>query len=221
MNSARHRILLLTCMRENSERLPEKMLRRIGGAPLATIALKKIRAAAQRFAMSASVALCPTDARLVALAHDAGIPIFERTVSSRNGETYEQVYKNWDKAFADFDWVIVVNPCMPFLRIETIGQAIDATRSARRPVASIFRSRGCVWDYHHRLVIGKGLPNTKKNPEFSVLAHAFFCYPSATLGHPAMTQYRSFSALERGMEFLDIDTMKDLTAARAWARYHR
>ena len=32
MNSARHRILLLTCMRETSEHLPEKMLRRIGGA---------------------------------------------------------------------------------------------------------------------------------------------------------------------------------------------
>lgn len=203
-------------MRENSERLPQKMLRTLNGTPLAAIALDIVRRAAVRYKVAACAAICPVDVRLTALARAAGIPVYERTLASRNGETCAQVYRGWDDALKDYDRVITVNPCMPFLTLDTIGQAIEAARCPH-PTASVFRSRGCVWDHRHRLVIGGGLPNTKKNPEYYVLAHAFFCYPTAVLGHAAMADFRSFSILQRSLQFLDIDTPTDLAVARAWA----
>ena len=75
--------------------------------------------------------------------------------------------------------MLFVNPCLPFLRPETVVRGMEAARTIAGYATSVFAHRGLVWDEARRLVIGDDslLINTKTNPLFYVPAHVLECNP--------------------------------------------
>lgn len=219
------RVLVTSFMRLNSERVPAKLLETLGESSLAEIMLRKLLKLKQQFGETIDVALaaCPRDAALVDLAQRLSCPLLERSVVSRDGETYQEIYGELrDRLRHEYQRLVCVNPCQPFLRGPTIaafvGQELDTQQQLSGSRAAVFRARGWVFDQNFQLINGDNTPNTKYNSPYYTLSASMFSYPTAALGTPAQMDFRHFVQYLPGPEFLDIDTPDDLEFARCYAR---
>ena len=220
------RVLATSFMRLNSERVPQKLLAKVGKSSLAEAMVVKLLELRERFAgaVEVAVAVCPTDRPLVELAERLGCPVLPRSERSRDGETLEAIYGDLREQLQALhnQRLVVINPCQPFLRVETmaaylVGELADSP-PLEHPRTAVLRHRGWVWNEDLRLIHGDAMPNTKRSPAFHTLSHAFFSYPIGVLGKSAQMDFRHFFTLEPGPELIDIDTPADLEFARSYAR---
>jgi len=211
------RIAVLSLLRLNSSRVKEKHIQLIGGIPLAERALQ-ITKSVGRHDVFPIAAICPIDKPLIEIAKRVGVPILERSIESRNTENAARI---WDQKFVDqmkkFDWVVEVNPCLPFLKSETIELGVVRIQGGESvSFMTAYRDRGFVWDENGKRVIGPHtMADTKTNPYYYSICHCLHVYPIEDLGDEARMVTRGILPVKREPQFLDIDTPDDLRLCQA------
>lgn len=115
-------ILFIVQARTNSTRVPNKMIRDFCGTNLFDISLKKILNSdvIPRDNFYASL----YDDELKKIAKDNGVNIYNRSENSVGESTDTRVVSEWYNKF-DCKYYIIVNPCCPLLRIETIDKFVN------------------------------------------------------------------------------------------------
>lgn len=197
--------------------MPQKPLAMIGEKTLAAIGIEKTQSAAAQYRQHALAAIPATDAPLIAIAERMDVETFLRDSRSSSGETAQDIYHDWTERLCErFDWVVVINPCMPFLRVATIGKAIEKATSAQRPFTAVYKRRGVLWNANKEKIVGRGTPNLKTDPIYYEACRAFFGYPIGMLGRPEAYDEMELVELPPGPEFIDIDTPEDLAFAKTY-----
>jgi len=116
-------IAIVIQARTNSTRVPKKMIKDFGGTTLLDIALEKVTTS-EIFSRN-SVWLCVHEFELAKIGAKYGINIFHRTEASANseGEEITELYEWWNKI--PFKYVVMINACTPFLKLETIEKFVQ------------------------------------------------------------------------------------------------
>ena len=160
--------------------------------------------------------LPPDDVPLVELAQRLEVPVFTRSLRSARGETIQEIYGGWAEQLAHYDYLIILNACMPFLTLATCELAIRSVPAAGEMLA-VYATRGPIWDDQFKPLYGvtpEGM-NTKLNRVYYTPAHCFYGYRPAVLGTPKMTMFDKLVPITPGPEFLDVDTEADLALVQA------
>ena len=215
------RVMLYNTMRLNSQRVPRKMLESIGDCTLAERAVQMMLVC-REFGVTPIAGVCWTDAELIAICERNGIEVHVRDERSRDGEDVEDAYWDVPTAFGgQFDWMVMINLCHPFLRRATLEVICRAALVSEVPLVTVRRQRGLIWNAQQELLLGQGTTaNTKTNPEYFVLAHVAYLCPVAAC-HDTKALNTSLELLELDLqpgELIDIDVQSDLEAARIYER---
>lgn len=110
-------ICFLIGARLNSQRVPKKMIRSFGDSCLFEIALKTLLNS--NFIPKENIYLSLYDQELKDIANKYDVNIFERSYESANNDnSLQKIYEWHDKL--PYKYVILINPCQPFLKTETI-----------------------------------------------------------------------------------------------------
>jgi CMP-N-acetylneuraminic acid synthetase len=219
------RILVVAKMRLNSTRLYRKLLCEIDGQSLADRAMAKLIKVWER---SEAPNLChpgvlTCDKELVELAfEDHGVEIFPRSKGSIANPTTDSP---WSLCREDvqqrFDFILQFNPCMPFLKTETIMEALEYIQ--KTPFwLSVFRKNGWIWDQNSNLIgDGHDEPSTDANsPVYYRDACMFYAYTTESLSWERKDRFlrcaKTIMPYTDNYEFEDIDTEADLHRCRAY-----
>ena len=110
-------VCFLIGARLNSQRVPKKMIRPFGDSCLFEIALKTLLNS--NFIPKQNIYLSLYDQELKDIANKYDVNIFERSYESANNDnSLQKIYEWHDKL--PYKYVILINPCQPFLKTETI-----------------------------------------------------------------------------------------------------
>lgn len=211
-------IALFLNVRKDSQRCPDKMLRPFAGTTLVDICLEKVNR---------------IDIKKYFGAHEEGlIEKAERYDFEIYRRSYESAHSPNDagKIFEILrhireDAVVWINPCVPFLRQETIEQAIDTFRNDESIVSltSVKESHG--WFYYEN---GRPINNlaldisTITSEPVLEVAHAFHIYPRRRMIDGILWSNQPndpyLCAIDRDEAF-DIDHEDEfLVAEKLWVR---
>ena len=111
-------ICFLIGARLNSQRVPKKMTRPFGDSCLFEIALKTLLKS--NFIPKQNIYLSLYDQELKDIANKYDVNIFERSYESANNDNSLQKIYEWHNKLP-YKYVILINPCQPFLKTETIN----------------------------------------------------------------------------------------------------
>ncbi len=212
------KIILANFMRLNSKRLPKKLLRVVGDYSLAETSLRLLKSYQL---VDPSVDVCAfvhsMDQPLVELAQKLEVECVMRTLESRNGNCCDSIYSEWRKR--DLDWLVVINPCLPFLTVNTIKRAVNRIKKGAKLFATVFEQRGFVWDSEGKKLFKQdSISDSQNNPIFYTTCAAIHAYPREVLGTDEMVSDNiELLPVKPSLEFIDIDTQEDLELAQACA----
>ncbi len=129
--------------RVSSKRVPRKMLRPFGGSSLAEIALQKVLRS--KFIHRDNFFFAVHEEPLRRLAEKHGLRVFPRSRRSAEAETeITEIYEWHDKL--DFDYVVLINGCAPFLSVDTIDRFIaHYLAGSHRGLFSVLRKKNYFW----------------------------------------------------------------------------
>lgn len=225
------RIVLIHLMRSVSQRCPRKLLRNVGGKPLALWAMEAaLRTVKAMPRIDYRPALWPGDQELVDLLKRLGplsVPWIKRTERSFYGETVQDIYDPYFlHQLESYDFVILGNPCFPFVgdlwHKRLYVEALKMLPGSETPVMTAFAYRQTVYDEAGKPIYGAvpGGWNTKTQPKYFTPSHWATVYAKHLVGTPGQCS-RPFGVLEvpHTAEFLDVDTEDDLALANAVAEY--
>lgn len=121
-------ILLLGLAREGSTRVENKMTRKIWfGHSLFSIYLKKFESLMKMEGTPFSeivMAICPEDKELWKMASKSNVPVIQRDKNSVTGlKKISELLSFLKKYEKKYNYVMIVNGCLPFLKVETIIKA--------------------------------------------------------------------------------------------------
>lgn len=214
-------ILLLSAARENSERVPDKMLRKFGDTTLFDIYVEKIVEINETKNPFNKIilAVCRKDKILWKKANDSGLEVAERSELSVSNDAKGMCeildYLN----SYDEKYVCSVNACFPFLSIDTILEIGEFFN-----INTFIKSLTCVqpkhnhfWDVEtHKPInnLDKTCLDTKKIPPILESVNNIMIYEREFMFKN--NAYWDFTKnnpylyiLEESLENLDIDTMMD------------
>lgn len=166
-------ISVVTNARLQSTRVPEKLVRPFAGTSLLNIALERLNALdffEHRFLAVAEQALADMAGRF---------PNVE--ILSRKPEAVARGVNPQSVTFAHYrevpsDYIFVLNPCLPFVSIDTIRKAHDYfQRTDHSSYTSVVKTGDWVFDSDGNPVTNTDRQNltTNKNVQFYKAAHAF------------------------------------------------
>ena len=143
------RIFYVINARVDSKRVPNKMLRSFGGTTLIDIALEKIKKTSIPLDQ---FRLASYDQALLDKAEEHGLRYHRRSFqSSQEERKLDSLYEWYDQYEADF--VVLINPCLPFLSIETIDSFVDSyLNSEESGLFAVVKRRNYFWDSDFQLI---------------------------------------------------------------------
>jgi len=220
-----NRVCLATGMRENSQRLPGKLLQCVGGRSLVERYMDVASDVVHQTGLHKHmVATHPNNTRIVDAVrgsiHD-NCKLLWRSAKSMNGETCADIYDTWTEYIKEhWDWVLYLSPCFPFQKVEDIIPVVEhlQMRHGNKPLSSAFKRRGWIWNEHGDRVVGHGETtlNTKYAEPYWITAHVFTAYPTSVFGTPDMMNHMEPFEIPDTIEYhVDIDTADDLKMAHA------
>lgn len=121
MNKDARDILVIVQARLNSQRLKNKMLLPFGGASLFEIAMEKLSRLSSIPKDNVYTSIHEEELKVVA--NQYGINIYDRSYESANNDNSLQTIYEWHDKLP-FKYVIKVNACSPFLKVDTIDAFI-------------------------------------------------------------------------------------------------
>lgn len=221
------RILVVSIMRMGSTRVPDKMMQKIGGVSLAEIAIRNLREVDSIICnTSVDVGVLVRDEELFNLARQNGVQVFNR---SEGSVAVPQTDRIWslcgDDVHKKYDVVLKVNPCMPFLTVDTIKEAIE--HSKEHPFwTSVYKNYGWLWGAYGEMLSRQGsFPRSDINgPPYYTMGSIFWSFSSESLNWLDLTRWQKCAEGIRqydkttGIEFFDVDTPEDLELARIIAQ---
>jgi CMP-2-keto-3-deoxyoctulosonic acid synthetase len=187
--SPENRVIIVPMLRRESTRLPDKVLRPLGGNPLAAWTLEKVRDVAEQESVDCRVGIAEGEAPLIELVYDLDMIPLYRNRESVTGETVEEIYnKAFTSQLAQWDVIILVCACSPFVDPEVYRKAIRLAKDATHQGLAAFLHRGWVWNDDGELIVGDPFLNTKTSPVYFTPAHIFDILKVERVGTPRMLE---------------------------------
>lgn len=201
--------------RLESTRCPNKHLRDLGdGKTLIDIALQNI----SKFTNVEEKYLAVYDQELKDRTID-GVEILHREYDSveKGNAPLGVFYRHLEKV--DSDYIVMFNPCQPFLKVEKLQKMIDWFKSCEYESAmSVHRVRNFFWDKDLNAVnfFDKDRLSTTDGPYLYAATHSLVCYSKDYM----LNEHNYFPATKDNpypyvvdfddIELLDVDTEEDL-----------
>jgi len=141
-------IAVIVQARLSSERCPRKMVRPFGGSTLTEVTLQKLLSSS--YIPSQNIYLSAHEPALVEIGQKVGANIFQRSLASAlwdGGPDAKLVgmYEWWNEI--PFQYVVLINACTPFLKIESIENFIKAyMKSPSRGMFAVMEKKNYFWD---------------------------------------------------------------------------
>ena len=111
-------VCVLISARLDSHRIPQKMIAPFAGTTLLDIAINTVLSS--KIIPKQNVILAAYEQELISIGEKHGINIHRRTEESAKSEGKDlTVLYDWHDKL-DFKYVVLLNPCLPFLTVETI-----------------------------------------------------------------------------------------------------
>jgi CMP-N-acetylneuraminic acid synthetase len=179
-------IAVVVQARLSSERVPGKMLRPFAGTTLIDLALEKLTRLAS--VGRAQCRLAVHEAELARAGERHGIPVFHRSARSARseGSPMTELYEWWDRL--PYSYVVLLNACCPFVRVETIDRFIRAyAESSKDGAFGVVAKRNYFWDADGRLLVDRpaegAVMNTKTVGLVYEAAHVLYGSRLASIGN--------------------------------------
>lgn len=219
--------VLFSMMRRQSERLPDKMLKRIwtpiGHVSLAQWAAHRLSDMSKTLDLDYRIGVAQDEFPMLTQSYWC----IWRSPDSLTADTVAGLQRDIPPRFDCYDWALHVNACCPLLTTQTVKTFIDevsAKFDCDEPygIQPAFEENGFVYADGERLYppIGEQLSlDTKKNKPFFIPCHAFSAFPAKRVGRSLAPTGGYVSVGKRRSEFLDIDTADDLEIVAAFSSW--
>lgn len=161
--------------RLGSQRIPQKMIKDFSGTTLTDISLEKIKKlksiSKDNFFLSAH------EQELIDIGEKHGLNIFHRSEGSANSEgtPMTEMYEWWDKL--PYKYCVLINPCVPFLKTETIDSFIQAyANSESDGMFGVIKKKNYFWRQDGSIItpLTEDVMNTKTVPFTYEAAHCLY-----------------------------------------------
>lgn len=219
--------VLVSMMRRNSERLPEKLLSKIW-TPIGFVSLMewnahRIREWAKHLECDYFLGVGPDDADRLA---SAGFAVFVRSQESLDGENGIDIYRDIPPKFDGYDWALHVNACCPFVELDSVQKFMAAGEKAVPLDAGAFP--GFVDCGVVRTGDGTRIfpppdatvwPNTKTDQKFITTCRSLVMMPAKCVGRQLFPMDILIPLGRRTAEHLDVDYPDDMDLVSAYAAY--
>ena len=157
--------------RLSSERLPAKMLKPLGDTNLFQLAIRKVKKSGipmEHFFVSVY------EPELIEVALGEKVNVFERTTAESEVGTMYEWYK-----LLPYEHVMMINPCLPFLKPETIKKFHHSFNvTAADSMFAVTKKKNYYWNADYEMVTpwpeGQELLNTKAVEHTYEAAHALY-----------------------------------------------
>ncbi len=211
-NISKDDIAVFSCARLNSQRCSNKMIRDFGGTTLIDIFLSKLKCLEMNTFFAGYESLIKDKCK------DHGIDFIQRTKQSSNSEVAKEIYNFLENV--DYKYLLMVNACLPFLRLGTIKDFSIKCDELRKPLFAVFRKNNYFmsmtnepynYDNDIRTI------NTKYVNPVREFAHIFYFYEREFFlenGFYWNWDEVEYEEVPHGIESLDIDTEEDFEMAR-------
>lgn len=212
-------VAVFTFARKHSQRCRDKMLRPFAGTTLTDICLSKFA----RLEYPTFLAAHEPEFRDKCRTHDVSFVQRDAHQVQIDGPLVEIL------AFlheVDYDHLLLVNACLPMLRIDTVESFLDdCIEHGNRPAFAVIRKRNFFVDEQKRPLnfdITKKSLNTKEVPPVLEFAHALYFFDRRYLLETGMYwDWSEVRLIEAGshIELIDVDTEEEFTVAEAVYRH--
>ncbi len=211
-------VAVFSCGRTDSQRCKNKMLRPFGDTTLLDIALSKLSATRANTFFSGYEEIFEHKCR------EHGVDFVERSKESSSSEVASEIYSFLNNA--DYKYLLCINACQPFLKVETIENFLSECLKTKKPSFAVFKRNNYFMDmennpYNYEKDI-KTI-NTKFVEPVKEFAHVFYFYEREYfLSNGVYWDWSDLNYIEipHGIETLDIDTEEDFEMAELlWKTY--
>lgn len=214
------RVAIIEPLRIASERVPRKVLERVGGVRLLDRGLA-ILSQLQQTGLPVLVAAWEGDAEIVEAARAAGLEWFPLGEANVRAEDWLGIYSGFAALESRFDWCVVTHAvCHPFVRAETLAQAAQRAAVAEWPFHIATAERTVAWargaDGETRAILTAPMLNSKTCDELIRPSHLGGGYSLADCLETArvLTAEPFVPVGVRPVELLDVDTFEQLEFLR-------
>ena len=169
-------ILYIIQARLQSERVPNKMLREFNNSSLFEIAINKVLSSNIIPKNNFYVSVYEEDLRNVALQYD--LNIFNRSYDSAMNDNDLKTIYEWHNKL-DYKYVIKINGCSPFLKVETIDGFVEKfINQDEENLFGVIETKDYYWDENGRLITNwpksQTIMNTKAVGKTYRAAHTLY-----------------------------------------------
>ena len=169
-------ICFIITARLNSQRVPKKMSRKFHDTTLLDICFKKLLNSKNIPKKNIYASLYDKELKIIANKYD--INIFNRTYESANNDnSLKTIYEWYNKL--NYKYVILINPCQPFLSINTIDNFVSSfLSSSYDSMFGVIKKKNYFWNKQHEMITpwpkDQTILNTKAVEESFEAAHALY-----------------------------------------------
>ena len=169
-------ICFIITARLNSQRVPKKMSRKFHDTTLLDICFKKLLNSKNIPKKNIYASLYDEELKIIANKYD--INIFNRTYESANNDnSLKTIYEWYNKL--NYKYVILINPCQPFLSINTIDNFVSSFLSSSYDgMFGVIKKKNYFWNKQHKMITpwpkDQTILNTKAVEESFEAAHALY-----------------------------------------------
>tara|TARA_Y100001970_G_C14238459_1_gene863385 strand:- start:2028 stop:2714 length:687 start_codon:yes stop_codon:yes gene_type:complete len=169
-------ICFIITARLNSQRVPKKMSRKFYDTTLLDICFKKLLNSKNIPKKNIYASLY--DEELKIIANKYNINIFNRSYESANNDnSLKTIYEWYNKL--NYKYVILINPCQPFLSINTIDNFVSSFLSTSYDgMFGVIKKKNYFWNKQHEMITpwpkDQTILNTKAVEESFEAAHALY-----------------------------------------------
>jgi CMP-N-acetylneuraminic acid synthetase len=161
--------------RLGSQRIPQKMIKDFSGTTLTDISLEKIKKL--KSISNDNFFLSAYEQELVDIGKKHDLNIFHRSEASANSEgtPMTEMYEWWDKL--PYEYCVLINPCVPFLKEETIDNFIQAyANSDSDGMFGVIKKKNYFWRQNGSIItpLTEDVMNTKTVPFTYEAAHCLY-----------------------------------------------
>lgn len=201
-----------SCGRLTSQRCKNKMVREFGDTTLTDIFLSKLKGVGD------NTFFAGYDPIFKEKCKDHEIDFIQRTEESSNSEVAKEIY-NFLHA-ADYKYLLMVNACIPFLKLETIKAFLESCDSLKKPAFAVFKKNNYFMSFSeepYNFTKEIETINTKYVEPVKEFAHIFYFFEREHfLKHGWYWDWNDVNYIEvpHGIESLDIDTEEEFDMAR-------
>jgi len=138
-------VVVLIQARLSSQRCPRKMVRPFGNTTLTDLSIEKLLSS--KIIPKENIYLAVHEPELIEIGEKHGINVFVRSEKSSmaEGESMHVLYEWWDKI--PFKYIVMVNACVPFLKIETIDDFVQKyIESTSTGMFGVIEKKNYFWD---------------------------------------------------------------------------